>query len=336
VQGLPITDDLEEIQAYLNPRGLTVHQALYYGLLPGLIFDQRKRPYTNSTMENIIRDFNGQTPEYKQYWMLNILRSLFTGDAGQVPLELHFLLTTRPLDSDDYKQTSNLAKISWVPYILNVVLTNTHLKDVKVWHGNFWLEKAKEDLVDLYGSLCGAGKGYEILFAIAYLARSIAGLPFADVLPMHWFDDTNVEVLWDPLCAKHQCVFSDCENWQQLENSIGKNCSQTTIVILFPKYDFLKLYDMIALFVKDQKIVDQRAFQLRQGDDNPRDPPLQELEGVSFLVEGIFQGNGSLWKVIDTEAIKAFLGESGRNFTPEMWNKLNSTFTHDRKKARID
>jgi hypothetical protein len=275
-ESLPIADDMLEIQEYLNPHGLEVLQAIYYGLLPGLIFDQRNGPHTNTATKAAVQKFDDQPMDYKEHWFMKILQSIFTGEIRQVPPDLHSLLTTRPPHMDENRRKRESSRISWVPFILQEVLVKTKLDE------NSWRERAKNDLAGLYGSMgnaaLGSGKGYEILFAIAYFARSMARLPFFDVLPKHWFEDTNVEVQWDDE------ALAECENWQQLEDSVGLKGLQTIIAMFFPRKDLLKLYGMIVLFIKDKKIVDQRAFQLRQGNGNRRGPPLPKFEGASFFV----------------------------------------------------
>ncbi|GKY99108.1 hypothetical protein MPSEU_000866300 [Mayamaea pseudoterrestris] len=337
VERLPVTLNLDDVLVYLNPDLRGPLEALYHGLLPGMIYDQRKGPATNMKQAEAVVLFNQRPMKEKEGWIKKILRSLYSGNIEDVPPEFHNLLTTRPLgmlekDSDD---DSDLAKVSWVPSTLRYVLRRTQLED------DSWLVKAKNDLAKvcllLQTARWGSGKGYEYLFTIAYLSRSIARLPFDDFLPAKWTKIPGVQVMFNPYMLARQGVnwFQDCKTWLDLEKGIDVDGPQPTIAVFLPEHEFFARYDVIALLIENNTIIDQRAFQLKQAKSDPSVPPLPPFENCSFLIKGVTANetfvNNLGWIVPSNFIIELFFGESGRYWTPKVWNILMETFNMARK-----
>ncbi|GKY93688.1 hypothetical protein MPSEU_000336000 [Mayamaea pseudoterrestris] len=335
VQRLPIAFDLNDAVLHLDPRMRGPCQALYHGLVPGLIYDQRERRHANLKQKAALRIFNSREMHDKEKWIKSILNSFVSGNGDKVPPELHILLTAIPHDTA-YPPSRNLAKISWAPSILQCVLRNTELQEKS------WLLEAKESLALLCDRLKAADgpsvNGYKYLFAIAYLSRSIAEHPFGDVLPAAWFDEPGLQVQWNPfnLSLIESLSFNDSVKWCELERSVNVKGPQPTIAIFFSDCKYFERYDLIALLMKNDTIVDQRAFQLTQTSANARLDPLDDFKGESYLVEGIaleeMSRNAQKWNVMNDVDCEGYFGVSGRHWTPTMWNRLKKTF----RKARTE
>ena len=328
VQTLPRVDNFRDI-LHLNPSIDTPLKAIYYGLLPGLIYDQHMFKGPNAKMIDAVMIFNELTVKDKETWMINILKSLFTGDIDLVPPQLRILLTTRRVE---HAAKSDNAKISWVPYILGYVLCRTTLTEGS-WHADATRSLAMlcSELPSIRG---GSGKGYEYLFAIAALARSIARLPDGVLLPEEWFENPAVEVVLNPFKAGAAGkALNDCKTWADLQKGFHVKRAQPTVAIFLPGHAFFRSYDVIAAYFEGGVLVDCRAFQLKEGRHNQPRPPKADAVPLRFLVKsqapatGLVDNNG--WFVPSANAIDEFFGESGRWWTPAQWARLKATFVKD-------
>ena len=326
VQSLPRVDNLLDILRYLNPKMDTPFEAIFYGLLPGLIYDQYKRNLLNEKMREAVMAFNELECTDKETWTVKILRSLFSGDIEMVPSQLRILLTTRPVEDHEKKV---LAKISWVPYILDYVMRTITLTE------GSWLVEATQDLAQLCSELPrirgGSGKGYEYLFAIAALARCIARLPDGVLLPNRWFKDKAVVVKlnpYDPETAGK--AFNDCKTWSDVQSGLDIESMQPTVAIFLPGHAFFRSYDVIAAYFERGELVDCRAFQLKEGRRNQPTPPEADAVPRRFLVKSQAPAKGRVdkngWLVPSTATLEEFFGESGRWWTPSQWARLKATF----------
>ncbi|GKY92129.1 hypothetical protein MPSEU_000184300 [Mayamaea pseudoterrestris] len=329
VQHLPLALNLEDVVLYLNPDLRGPLEALYYGLLPGLIFDQGQRVKVYRKHKAAINTFELRSSEDKRRCITRILASFFTGKENDVPLELRKLVTTRP-DLDVAGR--EVVKISWVPFNLQFVLAMSTLDERN------WFDEGLHSLNQLCNHLKttkeSSGKGYEYLFAIAYLARCIAGLPFDNLLPREWFMDSGLEVEFNPYRQEVGGFLEDCCDWDQLEKGIDYSGPQPKLAVFLPTNPRFERFDIVALLITNGRISDRRAFQVQQATHNPSHEPWPGFEHTSFLVKGDSpqrsHTNAKGWNVVGDDDLERFFGESGKHWTPKVWRHLTATYVKAR------
>jgi hypothetical protein len=108
-----------------------------------------------------------------------------------------------------------------------------------------------------------------------------------------------------------------------------KGLQPTIAILLLPENDNFERVELIALFIKDESIVDRWNFQLKS--NTPMDkPPLPGFEKKSFLITDIPPDETYVddigWKVLDASRLKCFFGVPGRYWTPSVWRPLEETF----------
>jgi hypothetical protein len=321
LQALPRMKDLSRVKL-LDPSLRAVGQAVFYGLIPGLI-----RSHGQSEMSSPSGDESRYLAieAYNNEAGMGDADETFQSLVGSIILSNRIWNVPKPLQTflelglDDYYQG---IVGRWTPYHLEFVLRNALVTE------GSWLAPIKTEMANLCERLKTADQvsddGYKSLFALMVLIRSVSDLYCGDILPS--LRTYPVKVLYNPFNETVAgTVLENCESWEQLRRGIqgfdvGKGAS---IALVYPKRPFFGRYDMIAVYMKDQWIEMSNGFQL---DAFQATPSLPAVEGIfSFFLSGAppDEDEESLgWYVTSGSNIDKFYSGSGQFWTPQEWKRL--------------
>jgi hypothetical protein len=122
LQELPLVDNLSTAMKHLYSNLNGAREAIYYGLLPGMLYEQSRGSSIKGKREKAVRRYNNEVAVgTKDLVFKKILRSLFSGMIDDVPEQLHLLL--------DGCGEIGSQKIRWVPFHLGYVLERVTLSE---------------------------------------------------------------------------------------------------------------------------------------------------------------------------------------------------------------
>ena len=118
-----------------------------------------------------------------------------------------------------------------------------------------------------------------------------------------------------------------CKTWSDVVKGIDVESQRKTIALFIPSHAKFESYDIVAVLVDGNAVVDCRGFQLKEASHNQGRP--KDIDDIErrFLCKGLppqetfVDQNG--WTVPKGTELDAFYGESGRFWTPEQWHRLN-------------
>ena len=323
LHSLPLIPNLAIAREKLNSR-LNATDAIYYGLMPAMIFTQ---PEISVKQMDAVDQCNrlGEVTKVKAF--RGLLRSLFTGAVADVPEPLYKLLATRSVEDKRMPQ-----KISWVPFLLEYVLRTLNFEDTN-------LDVATSAMADLLHNFKharkGSGDAWENLFTFQLLARCFARQSDGVFVPEGWFRFKHVKVEYNEP-ERLPGELSSYKTWQ----AVLKNIQLTeapTIFIFFPVCANFHTLDVMILYWEGMKLMDVFGYQLKEGNEMPGVKSIAPAAAIqlayrntrnvkSFWVNGKptqkkLVTNG--WSRQPETVIDRFFGESGRYWTPMQWSALS-------------
>jgi hypothetical protein len=322
VQELPLVDNLSTAMENLYKRLDGAREAIYFGLLPGLLFEESKGRSVQGKRVEALGRFKDASKGVEEDYFKEVLRSLFTGDASQLQhLQILF---------DGCGEAGSL-KARWVPCHLQYVLENMFSIGV-----DGELRKLGSNLAKFCKGLKDSdetsGKGWEGLFVLFLVARSINGCSDDDYfLPADWFvSKSKVKLLFNPYSNPAK-AFSGCRNWDELKRGIDAS-EDPTVSIFYPSHAGFEVYDAIIVYSVGKQFQAIYGYQLKEGKASPKPRPATEFT-KSFVVKGdppkkSIDSNG--WNIASGDAIDTFFGESGKYWTPQHWKRLTDTLQSTR------
>ena len=174
LQELPLVEDLASAKA-LNENLKGAREAIYYGLMPGLIHDRSKRSPRSVLVKwnSRMNEQNKKTPEERKKAFLDVLKSLINGDVNLVPTHFHTFL-------DAVNAVAGSERVRWSPHHLEFVLGKLALDDDEADH----LAKRMGDLCkNVLTAKEQSGDGWEALFVLFLLARCVTKSWQEPILP---------------------------------------------------------------------------------------------------------------------------------------------------------
>jgi len=214
---LPLVLNLK-MTAKIYPRICGPREAIYYGLLPGLLYCKSKQIPIGTKRANLVKEFWNENKQDLTAAFEKVCRSLITGAKADLSKSLEFLF-----DGVSFGAGAGEGLIRWVPYHLQFVMEyfRDNHEDVHI-----------RDLAESMATLCNqmtlakekSGDGWEGLFVLVLLARCIAKRSDGLFLPTGWFRK-------DPLTGEYPLieynnydsgrvssgtVLDQCRTWKEL------------------------------------------------------------------------------------------------------------------------
>ena len=319
VQDLPLVDNLTTAKVLKsNLRG--AREAIYYGLMPGLIFTQGTKPQNAVAIkrQRQVNRYNRETSsERRTRGFIAILKSLILGKISDHDFPVHFHAL---LDASSSPSGSEL--VNWAPYHLEFVLDNLQVDDASY---NMIKSSMAQLCKQILESKECSGDGWEALFVLFLLARFLTSSWIDPILPELAFESSTKPVVHFNE-ALQDTVLDHCVNWNDLKAGFLPK-KRPTISLFYPSFAMFEAYDVIAIFSENSKMNHILGYQLKEGKQNATMKPENFFR--SIVVKGTpprkTTPQKSNWMVAGEDDINDFFGVSGKHWTPQEWKKLNAT-----------
>ena len=292
----------------MNPR-----QALYYGLIPSLIFLGNKGELglhkcrdalLKCLDEGLVTVDNG----------VRLLKSFFTGQASLVP---------RPLL--EYMNTVEEGKVRWIPFhmleVIRVLADHASLPSQSV---------ILRGIVSLFDRFCSAkgqsGDAWEALFVVVLLLRAVTQQFDSTIFPLQHLSSCECSVSFNDPLDLHGKAFELYSVVDELVTSIIAPAHFPHVAVYFPTHASFEEVDVIVAVWQNASCKELYGYQLKEGKEQPK------IEAhVAFMKSFVIRGVAAMkaskirnWHLASVEEIDAFFGESGSHWTPEAWKQLSA------------
>ena len=327
IRELPTTS-LKRAKEAFNIDTLTAREALFCGLIPGLILD--KCFYGASDKVNWrIDDYLSQLTEDQiidTTLILPLLESFITGSPDNLPpviLEMMNVLREFVPVKKEFRDV-----VQWIPMHMVKVLhqlsesnivSNGYRKLLKVIEQHFEnFHLAKYQSGDAWESLC------VIVLIIRIVTRQPKITAEVDLLAGQFSAESRCtySVSYNEHFQKHS-NFEACVNLEQLKGIIRHPPNFPHVSIYYPSHARFLMYDAIVVLYESEICAPCFiGFQMKEGRELPTRRPSDVCLG--FLLRGKSAKNpqAEKWKDLSTNEVNEFFGVSGRSWTPEEWGKL--------------
>lgn len=318
LQELPITDTLAKA-LQLNSSLDSAREAVYHGLLPGLIFKSADLRSIAGNRVAHVSNWLGESKDLDEDFR-NILRSMIDGNPELVPKQLHMILDTAGNERGP-------SVIRWVPFHLSYVLHRL-AKASKLPYTTREIASNMQKLCDsLHDSKTFSGDGWEGIFVLFLLARCLTGESDEYFVPSKWFLEEPKVLYNNPYNSQSTPLIGNCKNLKELLEGVAPG-TKPQLSILFPTTSRFETYDVLAVYSKDGQNQSIYGYQLKEGSASVSKADATGVVERSFWVQGKSPENDvskKHWEIADKASIDKFYGESGKHWTPEQWRKFEET-----------
>eukprot|EP00522_Entomoneis_paludosa_P012124 CAMPEP_0172447224 /NCGR_PEP_ID=MMETSP1065-20121228/6574_1 /TAXON_ID=265537 /ORGANISM="Amphiprora paludosa, Strain CCMP125" /LENGTH=524 /DNA_ID=CAMNT_0013198469 /DNA_START=194 /DNA_END=1765 /DNA_ORIENTATION=+ len=316
LQKLPLVPSLAKAIT-LNKWIDSTREAVYYGLVPGIIYEapMRGKNISGKRQQAVINFIKRSTGKY-DVALFKILKSLINGEWEIVPEDLLILLDSAP-DMDGLVQ-----KIQWIPFHLQHVLESMGRETFD----NARLAEKLAEFCNIKGSKENSGEGWESLFVLFLFAYCLTGTSDGTFVLGDWFahGEPPKVFLNGPYSASNNDgrLISACKTWDELEPGMELG-EAPQLSIYYPTHNSFEVYDVIVVYSENRKSQCVFGYQLKEGKAT-REHAAHSSMSRSFFVQGspprsTISKDAKGWCVPNKEVIDSFFGESGKHWTPQAW-----------------
>ena len=314
VEQLPTISSIVDTAKNFDWPALNAADALYYGLVPAMIYEARLDMKSSSTIHLPGKKRMGAIDDCIQRGLVtdehinNLMKSFITGEPDFVPLPLLQLMDS----------VGN--KIQWIPHHMVPVLdhfaqSNSSLKYVS----------SLKDIVKLFTAFCnakeGSGAGLETLCVITLLIRSMTQEFDSNIIPLDSDSFRNATVSFNRNFNLQDKTFGQYKNASEFLPDIATPDHFPHIAIYHPTNASFASVDIIVVAWQSIDVVKRFAIQVKEGTDlqMPEAIDTQDFD-VKIWLRGKASNNSfdkKGWKVPSEADIVEFFGESGKHWTPK-------------------
>ena len=318
---LPLVPSLQ--QAVGLKKGLnSVREAVYYGLIPGIIFESTEQIIKGKRHELVSKALDTNSDRL-DICFLAILRSIIVGklDNDNFPHELSLLLDSVQREPEEVDE------VRWIPFHLQYVFEQFGAKQDFIHAG---LSKTMASLCNLLKDAKElSGEGWEGLFVLFLIVRGLSGEPDDFFIPKWWFDQIpgDLEVVYNNYNAllNQTRLIGDCKTWDQLKPGVPVPHDRKRMNVFYPTHNNFEVYDVIVIFSVNGVVKQRLGYQLKEGKSSNKPTAHPDMTS-SFFIQGrppqhTLQ-NG--WTVVDNRLIDSFFGVSGMQWTPMSWRQFRN------------
>ena len=317
-RALPLIPSLIAAQNAFGWKDLNAREAIYCGLIPGLILMKRKSTFPTEKREEAVETF--LATNYREDTVLSLLKSLITGDKDSVPNSLEQLM-----------DTSDGGKMRWIPDHMVYVLRQIAEKGFEKLSDE--LRTLVQKIADLFDQFKGAktygGDGWEALFGLVLLVR-ILTKQSDHLIDLATFLSTNIEFTTSfnhPINVTAKNQFEDIKDADALMAAIPQKQEGARVAIYYPKHTSFKQYDiLVVMWDAAGDRFKYIGYQLKEGKEIPSDQARSGFQ--NFVVRGkAAQKWNKLrnWEIASGDQIDSFFGSSGVHWTPKRWKELKDS-----------
>jgi hypothetical protein len=324
---LPTVDDLmEAIQAF-NFVGLSASFAVYYGLVPALIFlahlgETNPQSMPTSKREHAIKTCIAQKMVTNES-VVNLLETFVTGEKSLVLEPLLQLM-----------DTGKFEKVRWIPFHMMEVL-KAFSRITPIVNQDTPSEDLRTILRDIYTLFFqfreasdSSGKAWEHLFVLVLLIRISTQLFDGHVLcttsvAHRTSTSTSYNSLWLP-SGKDKLPFYKVKNVDQMIRGMQKPGKYPHIAVYYPSNAQFQLYDVLVAEYDEGGNRSLHGFQLKEGKATASAKPHPGVRSVLVRGSSSTDTRTTLdgWLVLGTDDVNTFFGYSGMHWTPDKLKDL--------------
>lgn len=316
---LPIIPSLHETRVHFQMPDLSAQDALFLGLIPGLIVERKMHRAPTTSRINTVEKFLGTIQNRED--VCRLLRSLLTGAGIDSPLQE---LTTTDL-KDDGTQI-----FRWIPfhmhYVLDRISQDCPYVDAHMRHC------LSSGIVDLFRQFAGtkweAGDAWEALFLIVLIVRCLTETFDETVVPLRPLITGSIQVQYNGPLNGHVDFFRETNPVDFVDGIPLRSwvpAGTCALSIYYPGHARFEAYDVILAFWTADGSRLLYGYQLKEGSTIPAVFAFDQVFTKCFLIRGkAMQGRRSvrLWHSVSDTELDNFFGVSAVQWSAKQWRKL--------------
>ena len=320
---LPTIPSLSEARENFQMPDLSVQNALFLGLLPGLIVERKRcRMPTECRINAVVKYLRTVR---NQQDLCKLLRTLVTGDVQGVDRSLQELMTA------DLKIDGKTMILRWIPFHMEYVIQQFASNCPYV---DDHMRKCLSGLTDLFRQFAcpkwESGDAWEALFLIVLIVRCMTLTFDPTVVPLENVILSDVKVEYNrPL---HGVNFFLERDPLQFVGGIPLRswapAGTPAISIYYPGHARFEAYDCILSCWDSEGKRTLIGYQLKEGAALPTAFAEQEIFHQSFVIRGAATARSNsvrLWKSVSDSELDDFFGVSAVHWSAKQWKKLQET-----------
>eukprot|EP00978_Attheya_sp_CCMP212_P040524 scaffold221898_cov38-Attheya_sp.AAC.2 len=317
---LPLVSSLSEARTKLGYQKLSAREALYFGLIPGLLVERAQDQTVTNRRAYVVRTFiaqmnlMGKTEANVAFRVL--LGSFITGSVSSVPEILQELMTA--------EQQANDVVLRWIPCHLEFLLKEMW-EHCNVLRNKSCLKSIYENLWTYLGAKDQAGDAFEALFIIVAIIRCLSRNFESDILPLKNEEEDLIVECDSPFFGNN----FGTEDPYVFVDGIPKTLQDQEsdqVSIYYPGHARFNAYDAIVAVWKhggsSRKLY---SYQLKEGQAAGKPFAYDDVFDSSYLIRGKSTSQASsirLFAACSENQVDTFFGVSGSQWTPRAWKAL--------------
>ena len=319
---LPLIPSLREARDNFKIPAMSAQEALFLGLIPGLMVEKKYSALPTVRRELVVSLFIDQL---KDPWkeVCNLLRTLITGEVKSVPSLLQELMTA------DVKNGKVIVR--WIPYHMVYVLQQIVARcDSSLPSGAV---ACLNGIVKSFGKFAEAkyqaGEAWEYLFLVVLIVRCLTCDFEENVAPFRWLGEPCVvhfNYPWKNENMDFQKINNPAIFVERIPIDKPKMARDgAAIAIYHPSHAQFEVYDVIVAIWTEEGDRYLYGYQLKEGKAVPKATADEDIFIKSFLVRGQARKEttemGS-WKSVGDDDLDNFFGVSASQWTAKKWKEI--------------
>jgi len=316
---LPIIPSLHEARVHFRMPDLSAQDALFLGLIPGLIVERKMHRAPTTRRINAVGKFLGTIQSRED--VCRLLSSLLTGEG--IDRSLEELMTT------DLKHDGTLI-LRWIPlhmhYVLDRISRECPHVDAQMRHC------LSSGIVDLFRQFAStkweAGDAWEALFLIVLIVRCLTASFDDTVIPLRPFITGSIQVQYNSPLHGNVDFFRETNPVDFVDGIPLRSWAPLgtcALSIYYPGHARFEAYDVILAFWDADGSRLLYGYQLKEGSTIPAAFAFDKVFEKSFLIRGkATEGRRSvrLWHSVSDTELDSFFGVSATHWSAKQYRKL--------------
>mmetsp|Transcript_28332 Transcript_28332/g.77783 ORF Transcript_28332/g.77783 Transcript_28332/m.77783 type:complete len:642 (+) Transcript_28332:160-2085(+) len=321
---LPIIPSLYEARENFDMPDLAVQDALFLGLLPGLIVERKRCRGPTQRRMNAVTTYLG-TIRF-QMDVHRLLKTLITGDVEGVDTSLQELMDA------DLKDDGQTMILRWIPFHMEYVIQQIAFNCPYV---DDHMRKCLSGVTDLFRQLTGlkwqSGDSWEALFLIVLIVRCLTKSFDSKVVPLGALTSGDTHVDYNRPLNANVDFFQENDPLAFVGGIPLRSWAPAgtpAISIYYPGHARFEDYDIILAFWDSDGKRLLYGYQLKEGSTIPKAFPNNEHFHQSYLIRGAAKERNSsvrLWQSVSDSQLDDFFGVSAVRWSAKQWRKIQQT-----------
>lgn len=319
---LPVIPSLREARDNFEMPTLSAREALYLGLLPGLIVEKKHHRAPRERRKIAVQNFVDVVLQDATE-VSKLLKTLLTGDVSGVHKHLQELMTADVLND-------GTAILRWIPFHMIYVLQQVSTQCLGLPPS---MRTCLISIAELFGQF-GSGKweggdAWEALFLIVLLVRCFIRSFDDDIVPLRRLisEDVSCEIRYNsPISGYDNFTSTSPIHFVEgipLESWAPPGAC--AISVYYPGHARFEAYDIILAFWNENGSRELYGYQLKEGKATPKPYAYDNVFQLSFLIRGLASTETKsvkLWLAVSDAALDSFFGVSAVHWSAKQYKAL--------------